>query len=143
MSAPISPVYAPFSSWCTFWAPTPTPAPAGVAASASRTAARHTNGGQITRWTPSTSVRMARVVASSAASAGVVCIFQLAAMITGRITGSCQSCPLRVGGQQLDPLERPLDGRTMDEEVLAQLSQRRLGRRPASSRGQAHDPGQL
>ena len=72
---------APASSWWTFWAPTPTSSPA----SASRTAARQTNGGQITRVTPGTRVRDAIVRASSPASAGVVFIFQLAAITTGRM----------------------------------------------------------
>ena len=76
-----SPVYAPASSWWTFWAPTPT----SSAASASRTAARLTYGGQITRVTPGSRVRDAMVLASSPASAGVVFIFQLAAITIGRM----------------------------------------------------------
>ena len=76
-----SPVYAPASSWWTSRAPTATPVPS----SAFPTAARQTNGGQITRSTDGSAVREAIVRASSLASAGVVFIFQLAAMITGRI----------------------------------------------------------
>ena len=55
---------------------------------ASRTAARQTNGGQMTRVTPGSRVRPAIVAASSPASAGVVCIFQLAATITSRIAAN-------------------------------------------------------
>ena len=77
----ISPVYAPASAWWTFCAPTPTSSPA----SASRTAARHTYGGQITRVTPGSLVRDAIVRARSPASAGVVFIFQLAAITIGRM----------------------------------------------------------
>src|SRR5689334_3332928 len=79
-----SPVYAPASAWWTFWAPTATSSPS----SASRTAARHTYGGQITRVTPGARVRDAIVRASSPASAGVVFIFQLAATITGRMAAN-------------------------------------------------------
>ena len=56
----------------------------GVAA----TAARQTNGGQMTRVTPGSRVRAAIVRASSPASAGVVCIFQLPATITSRIAAN-------------------------------------------------------
>src|SRR5437762_11244523 len=106
-----------------------------VPSSASRTVARQTNGGQMTRTTPGSSVRAAIVLASSAASSGTVCIFQLAAMITGRIRESCQrrATPIPAPGglrtgialptpdpgvlvvsiverEPFDPLERPLDG---------------------------------
>ena len=74
-------MYAPASAWWTFCAPTPTSSPA----SASRTAARHTYGGQITRVTPGSLVRDAIVRARSPASAGVVFIFQLAAITIGRM----------------------------------------------------------
>ena len=81
-----SPVYAPASSWWTFCAPTATRHPRGSAASASRTAARQTNGGHSTRVTPRLAGPRARSsAASSPASAGVVCIFQLPATMIGRI----------------------------------------------------------
>src|SRR4051812_46351612 len=54
-----------------------------VSASARFTASRQTNGGQITRTTPATSVAAATSAASSAASSGVVFIFQFGATITG------------------------------------------------------------
>ena len=70
------------------------PTSGSSSASASRTAARQTNGGQMTRITPGPRVRAAIVRASSPASAGVVCIFQLAATIDVTHRGeSCQSGP--------------------------------------------------
>src|SRR6478735_9953576 len=101
-----------------------------LSASASRTAERHTNGGQITRTTPATRVRAAIVSARSPASAGVVCIFQLPATMTARISESCQSGlgrPRRdrgVGIERREPLqafEGALDGGAMDLEALGQL----------------------
>ena len=86
IEAAISPVKAPAGSWWTFWAPTAISGSAS--ASASRTAARATNGGQMTRTTSGSRVRPAMVRASSPASAGVVCIFQLAATITSRIVAN-------------------------------------------------------
>ena len=41
----------------------------------------------------------------------------------------------------LEPLERPLDGRAVEVEGLAQLGQGRLGRRPAGGGGDPDDPG--
>src|SRR5262245_578696 len=100
------------------------------------------------------------VVASSPASAGVVFIFQLAAMITGRITReSCQSPSLPGPGRSapsrttsdplvgmerevLDPLEGALDGRAVDVQPFRQLAQRRL-RRLAPGVGDEADDGWL
>src|SRR5262245_55270980 len=114
----------------------------------------------MTRSTLGSAVRDAIVVASSPASAGVVFIFQLAAMMTGRITReSCQSAALPGPGRSapcaatsdplvgmerevLDPLERPLHGRAVDVQPLCQLAQRRL-RRLASSIGDEADDGWL
>ena len=141
IGAAISPVYAPWSSWWTVWAPTATVGSASP--SASRTAARQTNGGQMTRVTPGTRVRSAMVRASSPASAGVVCIFQLAATMTSRMAGimterqapggfpraapSAAACysgadgaadPLVVVEREpLDAFERPLDRRPMERQA--------------------------
>ena len=95
-------MYAPATSWWTSWAPTATPVPR----SASPTAARQTNGGQMTRSTDGSAVRAAIVAASSPASAGVVFIFQLAAMMTGRID---RIMPER--GRCADRAGRPLPAR--------------------------------
>ena len=107
--------------------------------SASRTAARQTNGGQMTRSTgPLDPVRAAIVAASSPASAGVVCIFQLAAMTTGLTPESCQSrTVVFVRGESLDPLEGALDGRAMEPEPLGELAEGRLRRLPS---GRGHEP---
>src|SRR3954451_19027985 len=113
------------------WAPIATDGSAS--ASASPTAARQTNGGQITRTTPGTFVRSAMVRASSPASAGVVCIFQLAATMTSRMSGDdarggggrsaahgdrCRGLRL---GQPLDAFQRALDRRAMYLEPLGKL----------------------
>src|SRR4051812_24436680 len=82
MGAEISPVYAPNGSAWMFWTPTST----DVSASDRFTASKHTNGGQMTRTTPATSVAEAMSAASSAASSGVVFIFQFAAMMTSLAT---------------------------------------------------------
>ena len=132
MGAAISPVYAPASSWWTFWAPTATSG--SVSARASRTAASATYGGQITRVTPASRVREAIVLARSPASAGVVCIFQLAATITSRMgpnhARGLHGCCRRGGfglGEAFDALEGPLDGRTVQVEAFRELGQGRLG----------------
>ena len=133
---------------------------------ASRTTARLTNGGQITRVTPAIRVRLAMVAASSPASAGVVCIFQLAATITSRMarimperdgdhgpesgtaarTGvgrRIQRPPILVGirRQPFEPFERPLDGRAVGPEALGQLGQARLGCRPRRASATARTVG--
>ena len=78
------------------------------AASASRTAARHTNGGHSTRVTPSTrGPRRRWSRASSPASAGVVCIFQLPATITGRIGRIMPARAARCAPARAGP---PIDG---------------------------------
>ena len=97
-----------------------------------------TNGGQMTRMTPSPRVRAAIVRARSPASAGVVCIFQLAATITSRIAanharagraGRGRRAGLGIDRRQaLEPLERALDGGAMDLEPLGQLGEARLRR---------------
>src|SRR3954469_10933400 len=121
-----------------FWAPTAASDPAS--SSASRTAARHTNGGQMTLVTPASRVRASMVRASSPASAGVVCIFQLAATMTSRMSGDdarggggrsaahgdrCSGLRL---GQSLDAFQRALDRRTMYLEPFGKLGEGRLGR---------------
>ena len=42
-------------------------------------------------------------------------------MMTGRITGSCQSRPIGVGRELFDPFEGPLDRGPMEQEMLAEL----------------------
>ena len=106
-----------------------------ASASASRTAARHTNGGQITRMTPGTRVRAAIVRASSPASAGVVCIFQLAATMTigrmPRIMAERQSRRRRCGVPRR--LSRVGAGTTSKSgrRTMAQPIPRRRGARAA------------
>src|SRR5262245_37569440 len=110
-----------------------------VPARPSTTAARHTNGGQITRVTLCSSVRCAISAARPAASAGVVCIFQFAATTIGRIGRIMPEArwsdrltlprAVLVGmiGQPLDPAEGALHGRPMDAEPHAELRKGRLG----------------
>ena len=109
--------------------------------SASRTAARRTNGGQMTRVHAghvASGPRSSR--ASSPASAGVVCIFQLAAMMTGRIARimpeppaprSAARCSIRSSARWTD--ER------WSRETFGQLGQGRLGCRPSGVCDEAHD----
>ena len=105
----------------------------------------------MTRTTPGSRVRAAIVSASSPASAGVVFIFQLAAMMTGRIVRimpergaagvrrprrrawpapAAADALVGMEGEPLDALERPLDGRAVEPEPLGQLGERGLGRLP-------------
>ena len=101
------------------------------------------------RRPPARAVRAAIVAASSPASAGVVFIFQLAAMMTGRMArimpearsrgrAACRTAASRAAPsdpprpacerQALDPLEGALDGRAVELEPLGELAQRRLRR---------------
>ena len=86
--------------------------------------------------------------ASSPASAGVVCIFQLAATMTSRMRANHARAaavdgrrPAALGrravGQALDPLEGPLDRRAMELEALGELGEARLGR---LAPGVGHEP---
>src|SRR5262245_22737206 len=140
-----SPVNAPAASWWTFWAPTAT----SSAARASRTGARQTKGGQMTRVTPGSRVRDAIVRASSPASAGTVFIFQLAAITTGRIARSCQRRPppgpapdplVIVEGEALHAVQRPLDRRAVEVEPGGDLGQGGLGRLAPRLRDRPHGP---
>ena len=103
---------------------------------ASRTAARQTYGGQITRITPGARVRDPIVRASSPASPGVEFIFQLAATIMWCMTESCQSRgrSLPVQREPLDPVERALDRAAVHPEALGEVGERRLRRLPSSLR---------
>ena len=127
--AEIPPVYAPPTSACASWAPTATPVPA----SASRTTARDTNGGHRTRMTPGTSVAAAMAAARGPASVGRPFIFQLPAMmmgrmspLSGRVANPCPRAGLHrrgvhrpgVPGQPLDTPQGTLDTRSGHAKLL-------------------------
>ena len=83
----------------------------------------------MTRITPATRVRAAIVRARSPASAGVVCIFQLAATMTSRISESCQS-----GLRRPEPRARPRGS------PGARAARARAGRRSDGSRAARRAP---
>src|SRR5213593_4760322 len=130
-----------------FWAPTATSG--SSSARASRTAARQTNGGQITLVTPASRVREAIVRARSPASLGVVCIFQLAAITTSRMDAHHAGPALavvwrRLGlGEPRQALEGPLHGGAVEVEPDRELGEGRLRRLATGVRDDADDVGLL
>src|SRR5688572_30546964 len=84
IAADISPVKAPETSWCMFWADTITSVPS-VAATAAVSAVNGTQSPTSTPWTPSIAGKSSPM--DSHASETVLCIFQLPAMYGRRRSG--------------------------------------------------------
>ena len=107
-----------------------------------------TNGGQMTRVTSGSRVRLAIVAASSAASAGVVCIFQFAATITSRIAANHaragrrtdrRPTPRRRRGGPASRCARAIAARPTDASRAARRA--RTGSLRASRDGRPRRPG--